>query len=54
MIRMMKNMNRSTLLRRFALGTLAGLLLGLAGCNTVHGFGEDMSHLGNSISSHAN
>ncbi|MFL9898208.1 entericidin A/B family lipoprotein [Paraburkholderia fungorum] len=50
---MMKSMNRTTLLRRFALGTLAGLLLGLAGCNTVHGFGEDMSHLGNSISNHA-
>ena len=32
---------------------LAGLLLGLAGCNTVHGFGEDMSHLGNSISNTA-
>ena len=46
---MMKSMNRITLLRRVALGTLAGLLLGLAGCNTVHGFGEDMSHLGNSI-----
>ncbi|HEX3638184.1 MAG: entericidin [Paraburkholderia sp.] len=50
---MIKNINRTTLLRRFALGTLTWLLLGLAGCNTVHGFGEDMSHLGNSISNHA-
>jgi len=40
-------------LRRLALGSLAAALLGLAGCNTVHGFGEDMQHLGNSISSHA-
>ncbi|WP_433695726.1 entericidin A/B family lipoprotein [Paraburkholderia phenoliruptrix] len=50
---MMNNVNRTTLLRRFALGALAGLLLGLTGCNTVHGFGQDMSHLGNSISNHA-
>ncbi|CAH2803365.1 MAG: Entericidin A/B family protein [uncultured Paraburkholderia sp.] len=50
---MMNNMNRTTLLRCFALGALAGLLLGLTGCNTVHGFGQDMSHLGNSISNHA-
>jgi entericidin A len=50
---MVKNLNRIALMRHFALGTLAGLLLGLTGCNTVHGFGEDMSHLGNAISSHA-
>ena len=49
----MKTINRISLLRRFAVGSLAALLLGLAGCNTVHGFGEDMSHLGNAISSHA-
>jgi entericidin A len=50
---MVKNLNRIAPVRRFALGTLAWLLLGLTGCNTVHGFGEDMSHLGNSISRHA-
>ncbi|CAG4898836.1 entericidin A/B family lipoprotein [Paraburkholderia gardini] len=50
---MMKSINRLTWLRRLALGSLAAALLGLAGCNTVHGFGEDMSHLGNSISNHA-
>lgn len=26
---------------------------GVAGCNTVHGFGEDLHHLGNSISNAA-
>ncbi|MBN3759137.1 entericidin A/B family lipoprotein [Paraburkholderia sp. Tr-20389] len=29
------------------------MLLGLAGCNTVHGFGEDLQHLGGSISNEA-
>ncbi len=46
-------MNRMATLRRFVLAAFAGLSLGLAGCNTVHGFGQDMSHLGNSISNHA-
>ncbi|HEY3596292.1 MAG TPA: entericidin A/B family lipoprotein [Paraburkholderia sp.] len=50
---MMKNNDRITLLRRFALASFAGLLLGLAGCNTVHGFGEDLQHLGGSISNKA-
>ncbi|SEB20390.1 MAG: entericidin A/B family lipoprotein [Paraburkholderia sp.] len=50
---MMKSINRLTWLRRLALGSLAVALLGLSGCNTMHGFGEDMSHLGNSISNHA-
>ena len=47
------SIDRIALLRRFALVTLAGLLLGLAGCNTVHGFGEDLQHLGGSISNKA-
>ncbi|MEM5345762.1 entericidin A/B family lipoprotein [Paraburkholderia azotifigens] len=47
------NIDRIAFLRRFALATLAGLLLGLAGCNTVHGFGEDLQHLGGSISDKA-
>ncbi|MFC0401367.1 entericidin A/B family lipoprotein [Paraburkholderia rhizosphaerae] len=42
-----------TLLRRFALAAFAGLLLGLAGCNTVSGFGQDMSAAGHSISNAA-
>jgi len=47
------NIDRNAFLRRFALAALAGLLLGLAGCNTVHGFGEDLQHLGGSISNKA-
>jgi entericidin A len=35
--------------RRAALLTLAGALLGLAGCNTVAGFGQDMSDAGHAI-----
>ncbi|MBP0592073.1 entericidin A/B family lipoprotein [Paraburkholderia sp. LEh10] len=47
------NIDRIALVRRFALAALAGLLLGLAGCNTVHGFGEDLQHLGGAISEKA-
>jgi entericidin A len=43
----------NTLLRRVALAALAGLLLGLAGCNTVNGMGQDMSAVGHSISNAA-
>jgi entericidin A len=32
---------------------LIGVVLGAAGCNTVHGFGEDLHNLGNSISNAA-
>jgi entericidin A len=32
---------------------LIAVVAGAAGCNTVHGFGEDMRHLGNSISNAA-
>jgi len=35
--------------RRAALVALAGALLGLAGCNTVAGFGQDMSDAGHAI-----
>ena len=45
--------HRITLLRRIALAACAGLLLGVAGCNTVHGFGEDVRSVGNSISNAA-
>ena len=31
----------------------AAMCLGLSGCNTVHGFGEDLQHLGGSISNKA-
>ncbi|HMC44701.1 entericidin A [Burkholderia sp. D7] len=34
------------------LGFIA-VVAGVAGCNTVHGFGEDLHHLGNSISNAA-
>jgi entericidin A len=47
------NIDRSVLLRRFALAMLTGLLVGLTGCNTVHGFGQDLQHLGGSISNKA-
>ena len=50
---MMKRIDRGTLLHRVALAALAGLLFGLAGCNTVHGFGEDLQHLGGAISNKA-
>ncbi|PMS16182.1 entericidin [Trinickia dabaoshanensis] len=36
-------------LRRAALLALAGALLGLAGCHTVSGFGQDMSEAGHAI-----
>ena len=49
----MKHIDHVVILRRFALATLAGLLLGLAGCNTVNGFGVDLQHLGGSISNKA-
>ncbi|CDY74438.1 hypothetical protein BGLT_03378 [Caballeronia glathei] len=32
---------------------LIASLFVLAGCNTVHGFGEDLQHLGGSISNKA-
>ncbi len=35
--------------RRAALLALAGALLGLAGCNTMAGFGQDMSDAGHAI-----
>jgi entericidin A len=38
-----------TFWRRAALVAFAGALLGLAGCNTVAGFGEDMSAAGHAI-----
>jgi entericidin A len=39
--------------RIVALVTLAAAFAVLAGCNTVHGFGEDMRDLGHSISNAA-
>jgi len=50
---MIRNTIRITWLRRLALGSLAAALVGLTGCNTVQGFGEDLQHLGGSITSHA-
>jgi len=35
--------------RRAALLALAGALLSLAGCNTMAGFGQDMSDAGHAI-----
>jgi entericidin A len=35
--------------RRAALLALAGVLLGLAGCNTMAGFGQDMTDAGHAI-----
>ncbi|MDR5800958.1 entericidin A/B family lipoprotein [Caballeronia sp. LZ001] len=40
-------MKRNLLSLVVAAGCL--LTLTLAGCNTMHGFGEDLQHLGNSI-----
>jgi len=38
-------------MKRFAsLLVLMGVVLGAAGCNTVHGFGEDVRATGNAIS----
>ncbi|RKP47425.1 entericidin A/B family lipoprotein [Trinickia fusca] len=34
---------------RAALIAIAGALLGLAGCNTMAGFGQDMSEAGHAI-----
>ncbi|MCX4164100.1 MULTISPECIES: entericidin A/B family lipoprotein [Paraburkholderia] len=42
-------MNTSTLWRRTVLLALTGMLLGLAGCNTVAGFGQDMDDAGHAI-----
>jgi entericidin A len=42
-------MNTSTFLRRTVLLALAGMLVGLAGCNTVAGFGQDMDDAGHAI-----
>jgi predicted small secreted protein len=35
--------------RRAALFAVAGALFGLAGCNTMAGFGQDMSDAGHAI-----
>lgn len=40
-------------LKVLALITAAGLLLGLAGCNTVHGMGQDIEKAGSAISNAA-
>ena len=42
-------MKTATLWRRAALLALAGALLGLAACNTVAGFGQDVSDAGHAI-----
>jgi predicted small secreted protein len=42
-------MNALKVWRRAALFAMAGALLGLAGCNTVAGFGQDMSDAGHAI-----
>ena len=39
--------------RVFTLLALIAVVTGTAGCNTVQGFGEDLHHLGNSISNAA-
>ena len=39
----------SPALRLIALGALFAILLGAAACNTMHGFGEDLSTLGDKI-----
>ena len=39
----------SLLPRHAALLMLAGVLFGLAGCNTVSGFGQDMTDAGHAI-----
>ncbi|WJF91737.1 entericidin A/B family lipoprotein [Paraburkholderia bonniea] len=46
----MKHFSLPALLRGLGFGVLAVVLAGLAGCNTVHGFGRDLQHLGSSIS----
>ena len=38
-----------TFWRRAALLAIAGAVMGLAGCNTVAGFGQDMSDAGHAI-----
>jgi entericidin A len=53
MSRRMKRIDRAALRHRLMLATLAGLLFALAGCNTIHGFGEDMQQLGGAISNKA-
>ncbi|KKL30225.1 entericidin [Burkholderia contaminans FFH2055] len=35
--------------RRLAALALAGLVFGLAGCNTVRGFGQDVNAAGNAL-----
>jgi entericidin A len=40
-------------LKVLALITASGLLLGLAGCNTVHGMGQDIEKAGSAISNAA-
>ena len=39
----------SPVLRVIALGALFAILLGATACNTMHGFGEDISTLGDKI-----
>ena len=39
--------------RVFTLMALIAVVASAAGCNTVQGFGEDLHHLGNSISNAA-
>jgi entericidin A len=42
-------MKAFTFWRRVAICVLAGALLSLVGCNTVSGFGQDMSDAGHAI-----
>lgn len=43
--------NTDTMLKRMLLIVVSVLVLAtLSGCNTVHGFGEDIRHLGGAIS----
>ncbi len=49
----MKHVKCIAFLRPVALGALAATFLGLMGCNTVRGFGEDMQQLGGAISNQA-
>ncbi|KVL90673.1 entericidin A/B family lipoprotein [Burkholderia stagnalis] len=42
-------MNASIIGRLAGMLALAGLLFGLAGCNTVAGFGQDVNAAGNAI-----
>jgi entericidin A len=50
---MMNRRLNTALLRPVALVALSGLLLGLAGCNTFNGMGQDLSATGRAISNAA-